>query len=170
MAADDLLCEGNTLEPRPETVAAAYAPAGGSLEEGGAGDVSYGPARSVEAHDTDAGGHLPMWLFGVVGMLTVATGLWLSSAADNGEISLIVVTVDMSGVSPLLGPWLLVIGGAVAAIAMFAATARDYNFQAVWWMVLLQAVLGFVGVAAAILGILTLLDRADIYTLPGLPF
>ena len=147
-----------------------YAPVGASLGEGGVGVVSYGPARSVEAHDIDAGRHLTMWFFGMVGILTATTGLWLSLAPENGEISLIFVTLDMSGVSPLLGPTLLLVGGIVLAIAMLSAAGRDYHFQAAWWMVWLQAVLGLVGVAAAILGALALLNRADIYTLPGLPF
>ena len=147
-----------------------YAPVGESLGEGGAGVVSYGPARSVEAHDTDAGSHLTMWLFGMVGILTATTGLWLIGSAGKREVSLIFVTLDMSGVSPLLGPTLLLVGGIVLAIAMLSAAGRDYHFQAAWWMVWLQAVLGLVGVAAVILGALALLDRADIYTLPGLPF
>jgi hypothetical protein len=147
-----------------------YAPVGAPLGEGGVGVVSYGPARSVEAHDIDAGRHLTMWFFGMVGILTATTGLWLSLAPENGEISLIFVTLDMSEVSPLLGPTLLLVGGIVLAIAMLSAAGRDYHFQAAWWMVWLQAVLGLVGVAAAILGALALLDRADIYTLPGLPF
>lgn len=132
--------------------------------------MSYGPARSVEAHDTDAGRHFLMWSLGVVGILTATTGLWLSAAPENSELSLIFATLDMSDVSRLLGPTLLLVGGVVLAIAMLSAAGRDYHFQAAWWMVLLQAVLGLVGVAAAILGALALLDRADIYTLPGLPF
>ncbi|MCH7846505.1 MAG: hypothetical protein IH850_11860 [Acidobacteria bacterium] len=132
--------------------------------------MSYGPARSVEAHDTDAGRHFRMWFFGVVGVLTATTGLWLSAAPENGELSLIFGTLDMSDVSRLLGPTLLLVGGVVLALAMLSAAGRDYHFQAAWWMVLLQAVLGLVGVAAAILGALALLDRADIYTLPSLPF
>ncbi len=111
-----------------------------------------------------------MWFFGMVGILTATTGLWLSVVPENGEISLIFVTLDMSGVSRLLGPTLLLVGGAVLALAMLSAAGRDYHFQAAWWMVLLQAVLGLVGVAAAILGALALLDRADIYTFPSLPF
>ncbi len=132
--------------------------------------MSYGPARSVEAHDIDAGSHLAMWFLGVVGVLTATTGLWLSAAPEDGELSLIFGTLDMSGVSRLLGPTLLLVGGAVLALAMLSAAGRDYHFQAAWWMVLLQAVLGLVGVAAAILGAVALLDRADIYTLPSLPF
>ncbi len=102
--------------------------------------MSYGPARSVEAHDTDAGSHLTMWFFGMDGTLTATTGLWLS------------------------------VGGIVLAIAMLSAAGRDYHFQASSWMVLPQAVLGLVGMAAAILGAFALLDRAELYTLPGLPF
>ena len=132
--------------------------------------MSYGPARSVEAHDTDAGSHFPMWFFGMIGILTATTGLWLSAAPENSELSLILGTLDMSDVSRLLGPTLLLVGGVVLAIAMLSAAGRDYHFQAAWWMVLLQAVLGLVGVAAAILEALALLDRADIYTLPSLPF
>jgi len=131
--------------------------------------MSYGPARSVAAHDIDAGSHLARWFFGMVGILTATTGLWLSAAPENGELSLIFGTLDMSDVSRLLGPTLLLVGGAVLALAMLSAAGRDYHFQAAWWMVLLQALLGLVGVAAAVLGALALLDRADIYTLPSLP-
>ena len=38
--------------------------------------MSYGPAKSVEAHDTDAGGHMAMWLWGVFGALAITAGLW----------------------------------------------------------------------------------------------
>ena len=102
-----------------------YAPVGESLGEGGAGALSYGPARSVEAHDIDAGSHLTMWFFGMVGILTATTGLWLSVAPENGEVSLIFVTLDMSGVSPLLGPTLLLVGGIVLGIAMLSVAGRD---------------------------------------------
>ncbi len=132
--------------------------------------MSYGPAHSVEAHDIDAGRHLAMWFFGMVGILTATTGIWVSVVPETVVFSLIFVTLDMSGMSRFLGPTLLLVGGAVLALAMLSAAGRDYHFQAAWWMVLLQAVLGLVGVAAAILGALALLDRADIYTFPSLPF
>lgn len=132
--------------------------------------MSYGPAKSVEAHDTDAGGHLTMWIWGILGALTLFAGLWLSIAPENGEVSLLFITIDMSGVSNLLGPGLLLVGGTVVAIAMFAGAIRDYHFDDGWLLVIVQGVVGALGVVAAVLGLLSLLDRADIFTLSGLPF
>jgi len=111
-----------------------------------------------------------MWFFGMIGILTATTGLWLSAAPENSE-----AVPDLRHVGHVR---------CVAVARTHAAAGRrrracysdverragrDYHFQAAWWMVLLQAVLGLVGVAAAILGALALLDRADIYTNPSLP-
>ncbi len=132
--------------------------------------VSYGPAKSVEAHDADAGGHLAMWFFGVLGALAVAAGLLLSLAPSSGELSLFVGTVDVAEIPELLGPGLLVAGGVVVAIGLFAGAWRDYHFHENWLLVWLQVVLAVVGVAAALLGVAGILDRVGLYTFPGLPF
>ncbi len=131
--------------------------------------MSYGPARSVEAHDADAGGHVAYWFFGVLGALTAATGLWLSFAPSSGELSLIVTSVDVAEISDLLGPGLLLAGGALIAAAMFAGAWRDYWFDENTLLVIVQGLLGLVGVAAVVLGVLGILDRIDLVTIPGLP-
>ncbi len=131
--------------------------------------MSYDPSRSVGAHDADAGGHMVYWFWGVVGALGVAAGLLLSSASETSEISLPFVTIDMSEVSNLVGPILLVVGGVVVAIAMLAGAWRDYSFEEGWLLVIVQGVVGLLGVAAVVLGVLAILDRTDIFTFPGLP-
>lgn len=138
------------------------------IEQGFA--VSYGPAKSVEAHDADAGGHFAMWFFGVLGALAAAAGLWLALAPSSGELSLFVGTYDVAEIPELLGPGLLVAGGVVVAIGLFAGAWRDYQFHENWLLVWLQAMLGFVGIAAALVGVASILDRVGLYTFPGLPF
>lgn len=132
--------------------------------------MSYGPARSVEAHDTDAGGHFAMWFWVVLGALTVTSGLWLAFAPASGEISLIFGTYDVAEVPELLGPGLLLVGGTVVAIAMFAGAWRDYQFHENFLLVFVQATLGLLGMAAAVLGLLSILDRLGLFTASGLPF
>lgn len=129
--------------------------------------MSYGPAKSVEAHDTDAGGHLAMWIWGA---LAVTAGLWLSFAPSSGEISLTFGTFDVTEIPELLGPGLVVLGGSVVAISLFAGARRDYQFHENFVLVFVQAVLGLMGVAVAVVGLLSILDRLDLYTVPGLPF
>jgi hypothetical protein len=131
--------------------------------------VSYGPARSVDAHDSDAGGHFAMWLLGVLGALLIVAGLWLSFAPSSGELSLGFITFDVTEIPELLGPGLLVVGGAILAGSMLSGAWRDYWFDEGWLMVSLQGVIGVVGLVAAVLGLLGILDRLDLYSLPGLP-
>jgi hypothetical protein len=132
--------------------------------------VSYGPAKSVEAHDTDAGGHFAMWFWGVLGALAITAGLWLSLAPTSGELSLIFGTYDVAEIPELLGPGLLLAGGVVVAVALFAGAWRDYHFQENRLLVGVQGIIGAIGVASALLGLAGILDRVDLYTVPGLPF
>lgn len=132
--------------------------------------MSYGPAKSVEAHDSDAGGHQYMWGWGVLGALSIAAGLWLSLAPSSGEISLMFGTYDVAEIPDLLGPGLLIAGGAIVAGALLAGAWRDYHFRENWLLVGIQGLLGLFGVAAVILGLLGILDRIGLYTLSGLPF
>lgn len=129
--------------------------------------MSYGPARSVDAHDSDAGGHFAMWLLGVLGALLIVAGLWLSFAPSSGELSLGFITFDVTEIPELLGPGL--VGGAILAGSMLSGAWRDYWFDEGWLMVSLQGVIGVVGLVAAVLGLLGIPDRLDLYSLPGLP-
>ena len=131
--------------------------------------MSFGPARSVDAHDSDAGRHFALWFLGVLGALSIAAGLWLSLAPSSGELSLGFITLDVNDVPELLGPGLLVAGGAVVAGSMFSGAARDWHFNEGWVLVGIQAIIGVIGVLAAVLGLLGILDRLDLYSLPGLP-
>ena len=131
--------------------------------------MSYGPARSVDAHDSDAGGHFAMWLLGVLGALLIVAGLWLSFAPSSGELSLGFITFDVTEIPELLGPGLLVVGGATLAGSMLSGAWGAYWFDEGWLMVSLQGVIGVVGLVAAVLGLLGILDRLDLYSLPGLP-
>lgn len=131
--------------------------------------MSYGPARSVDAHDTDAGGHFAMWFLALLGALMIAAGMWLSFAPSSGELSFLFVTIDVAEIPELLGPGLLTAGGAVVAGALFSGAYRDWHFDEGWVLVLVQALLGLVGLAVAVLGVFGVLDRLDWYTLPGLP-
>jgi hypothetical protein len=131
--------------------------------------LSYGPARSVDAHDADAGGHFAMWFLGVVGALLIAAGLWLSFAPPSGELTLGFVSFDVTDIPDLLGPGLLAGGGALVAGAMFTGAYRDWWFDEGWVLVTIQVILGLIGLAAAVLGVFGLLDRLGWYSLPGLP-
>lgn len=131
--------------------------------------MSYGPARSVDAHDADAGGHFAMWFLSFLGALLVAAGLWLSLAPSSGELTLGFISFDVADIPELLGPALLAGGGALVAGAMFAGAFRDWHFDEGWLLVIVQGLLGMIGLVAAVLGVFALLDRLDWYSLPGLP-
>lgn len=131
--------------------------------------MSYGPARSVDAHDTDAGGHFAMWFLAFLGALMVAGGMWLSLAPSSGELTLGFISVDVTDLPDLLGPGLIAGGGALAAAAMFTGAFRDWHFDEGWVLVTVQTIFGVLGLVAAALGVLALLDRLDWYSLPGLP-
>lgn len=130
--------------------------------------MSYGPARSVDAHDADAGGHFAIWFLAFLGALLVAAGLWLSFAPSSGELSLGITSVDVTDIPELLGPGLLAGGGALVAGAMFSGAYRDWDFDEGWLLVIVQAAIGLVGLVAAVLGVLGMLDRLGWYSLPGL--
>jgi hypothetical protein len=111
-----------------------------------------------------------MWAWGVLGTLAIAAGLWLSLAPASGEISLIFGTYDVAEIPELLGPGLMLAGGVVVAMALFAGAWRDYHFHENWLLVGVQGIIGAIGVASALLGLAGILDRVDLDTVPGLPF
>ena len=132
--------------------------------------MTHSPARSVEAHDADAGGHLAVWLIGVLGAMAIAAGFWFSYAPSSGQLELPLVTIDVPSIPQLLGPLLLVGGGVTVAAALFAGARRDYRWDRNWPLTIVQGALGMVGVVAALLGVLAILDRLGFYTLSSLPF
>jgi hypothetical protein len=111
-----------------------------------------------------------MWAWGVRGALAIAAGLWLSLAPASGEISLIFGTYDVAEIPELLGPGLMLAGGVIVAMALFAGAWRDYHFHENWLLVGVQGIIGAIGVASALLGLAGILDRVDLYTVPGLSF
>lgn len=132
--------------------------------------MSYGPARSVDAHDTDAGGHFAMWFLALLGALMIAAGMWFSFAPSSGELALGgLVSFDVTELPELLGPGLLAAGGALVAGALFSGAYRDWRFDESWVMILVQSILALIGLVVGVLGVLGLLDRLGWYRVPGLP-
>lgn len=118
--------------------------------------MAYGSTHPAEIHHPDAGFHAFAWVISMLGVLAAAIGMWIVAAPDDGTISVFGRTWAASDLAAAWGPWLLIVGGAAAAIGMAVAVVRDWQHAANRWLVAGEALLAIVGVAAVVTGIVFL--------------
>lgn len=118
--------------------------------------MAYGSTHPADTHHPDTGFHVIAWVASMLGVLAAAIGTWIVAAPDDGTIDVFGQTWEASELADTWGPWLLIVGGAVAAIGMAIAAIRDWQHAANRWLVAAEAFLAIVGVAAIVTGIVIL--------------
>ncbi len=118
--------------------------------------MAYGTAEPVPTQYDDAGFHAIAWVLSLIGVLGAAIGTWIVAAPDDGTIDVFGRTWAAADLADTWGPWLMIVGGAIAAIGMTVAAVRDQRHAANGWLVAAQALLAVVGVAAVVAGIVIL--------------
>lgn len=118
--------------------------------------MAYGTAHPAETHHPDTGLHIVAWVASMLGVLAAAIGAWIMVAPEDGTLTVNGRTWAASDLEDTWGPWLLIVGGAVAGIGMAVAAIRDWQHAANRWLVAAEAFLAIVGVAAVVAGIVIL--------------
>ncbi len=116
--------------------------------------MAYGthPA-TTETHDV--GVHIVTWTMTILGLIAAAIGTWIA-VDDTGTITLFDRTYQRVDLADDWAPLLLILGGAAAVLGMFTSAVRDFQHGENYWLVALETLLGAVGVAAIVFGIVLL--------------
>lgn len=110
---------------------------------------------SVPTHDTAM--HVSTWIASMIGLLAAAIGAWIMLAPEDGTISVFGNSWAASDLTETWGPWLLIVGGAVAAIGMAFAAVRDRQHEAHGSLIGIEAVASVIGMAAVVFGVIALI-------------
>ena len=119
--------------------------------------MTSGTAHPAQAHPHDTGMHVATWIASMLGLFAAAIGAWIMLAPDDGTISVFGNSWAASDLTETWGPWLLVIGGGVAAAGMTLAAIRDRQHHASWWLVAVEILAAAIGLAAVVFGIVALI-------------
>lgn len=116
--------------------------------------MAYGSTHPAETHHPDTGFHVLAWTLSLLGLLAAAVGVYFELAPADGTITLFSNTWTVSELSDSWSAWLLVVGGAVMAVAMAAMMSRDIqDDDSNSWLVWGEGLLTLIGVAALVFGI-----------------
>lgn len=118
--------------------------------------MTSGTAQSAQVHPQDTGMHLATWIGSMLGLFAAAIGGWIMLAPDDGTITVNGNTWAAADLTETWGPWLLVVGGSVAAIGMAFAAIRDQQHRASWWLISAEIVAAVIGIAAVVFGVVAL--------------
>ncbi len=112
------------------------------------------------AHHADTGAHVVAWFVSLLGFGAAAIGAYTAVAPDDGSLTLMTRTWSTGALVDTWAPWLLIAGGAFAAIGMAVSVIVGGGHAESQWMVAGETSLGLIGLAAIVAG-LALLARWD---------
>lgn len=92
----------------------------------------------------------------ILGILAAMIGAYLALAPDDGSLTFFTGTWTTGELVDTWAPWLLIVGGAVAAMGMAVTAIGEGKHGASTWLVGAEALLSVFGIAA-IVGGMTLL-------------
>jgi len=115
--------------------------------------MAYGTTHPAEAHPHDTGVHIATWLAAIIGVFAAALGAYIALAPDDGTLTVFNSTWTTAELVDTWAPWLLIVGGAVAAIGMMVSAVRDWQHEANRWLVAAEVVLVIAGIVAVVAGI-----------------
>ena len=101
--------------------------------------------------------HVTTWTAAMIGLFAAAVGAWIMLAPDDGTINVFGNSWAASDLTETWGPWLLIVGGAVATIGMAIAAVRDRQHDAHGSLIGVEAVAAAIGMAAVVFGIVALI-------------
>jgi hypothetical protein len=80
-------------------------------------------------------------------------GSWIAIAPEDGTLTLYDRTWAVTEIADFWAPFLLIAGGAVAAISMTVSAVRDGQHSASRWLIAVEVLIALAGVAAVVAGI-----------------
>ena len=117
--------------------------------------MAYGSAHPIQARHHDTGWHVAAWAVSMLGLVAAAIGAYIALAPDDGTVTVNGTTWAAADLATW-GPWLLIVGGAVAGVGMIGVAVLDQRHGASPWLVAAEGLLAVFGVIAAISGIVAL--------------
>ena len=118
--------------------------------------MTHGSPSHTEVHVADAEAHAITWTLSLFGALAAAIGVWIVLAPDNGTISVFGRSWLASDLVGTWGPWLMIVGGGVAAVGMATSILRDIQHEASRLLIGAEMLLATGGIGALIAGFLNL--------------
>ena len=115
--------------------------------------MTYAARPSSSTRTPDSTWHATTTLLAVVGIIAAALGAWMGFGPENGTLTILDWTWNVSEVSELWAPLLMIVGGAIAAIPMGIESIRDWGSEHSRWLIAGEALIALIGVAAVIIGI-----------------
>lgn len=117
--------------------------------------MAYGSAHLIRVQHHDTGWHVAGWAASMLGLVAAAIGAYIALAPDDGTVTVNGTTWAAADLATW-GPWLLILGGAVAGVGMIGMAVLDQRHRASPWLVAAEGLLAAIGVIAAISGVAAL--------------
>ena len=118
--------------------------------------MAHGLQSQTGVHVPDTEAHVITWTLSLLGALAAAIGAWIVLAPDDGTISVLGRTWSASDLVGTWGPWLMIVGGGVAAVGMATSVLRDIQHEASRLLISAEMLLATGGIVAFIAGIVNL--------------
>ena len=115
--------------------------------------MAYGSTHPAEVHHFDSAVHVVTWAASLLGVFAAAIGAWIALAPADGTISVFGRSWAASDLTSTWGPWLLIIGGGVAAVGMAASAVLDVRHGANRWLIAAELLLAVAGLGSMIAGL-----------------
>lgn len=115
------------------------------------------PARAdTTRHLSDTAWHVITAIVAVVGVIAAALGAFIEFGPVDGTVSIFNWTWNIADLSSLWAPMLMIGGGLGMLVSMGYESLRDWDREAAGWLVMLEALVALIGVAAVVVGVVIL--------------
>lgn len=112
--------------------------------------------RPETARLSDTAWHVITAIVAVVGVVAAALGALIEYAPVNGTITIFDWTWNVSSLSELWAPFLMIGGGVAAALSMGIEAVRDWDGDASPWLVGMELLVAVAGITALVIGVVLL--------------
>ena len=100
--------------------------------------------------------HVVTAILAIAGIVAAALGTWMAFGPDDGTLTLFNWTWNVADISELWALLLMIIGGAVTALAMGFESFKDWEAENRTWLIALEGLLTIAGIAAIVVGVVLL--------------
>ena len=118
--------------------------------------MAYATRQQAARQASSTTWHVITAILAVVGIVAAALGAWMEFGPDNGVLTLFGWTWNVADLSELWAPFLMMGGGALAALSMGVESARDWEAENSRWLVALEGLITLAGITAVVIGIVLL--------------
>ena len=115
--------------------------------------MTPGSTYPAHAHRSATGTHRMAWIGSILGILAAMIGAYIALAPDDGSLTFFTGTWTTGELVDTWAPWLLITGGAVAAIGLAASEISDGKNGGSGWLVGAKVLVGVFGIAAIVGGV-----------------